>query len=336
MFSRGNVPPMFYRILSKFPQNFSFCFAYGSGVKSQLGYENVARKKQNMIDLIFCVDNSYRWHADNLAKNPTHYSSLKHLGSNAIARYQENFGAKVYFNTLIPIEEENVLIKYGVISTADLLSDLLDWRYLYIAGRLHKPVEIIKNAANSKIQDAIDKNLRSAVHTALLLLPEKFTEYELYHKISSLSYNGDFRMIFGENKDKVKNIVKPQLESFRNLYAPTTDSLDQYLSIPCAGANNILCAQDKSETAKLHHYIQLPRWPVRYIVNKWNRGRYGHDTEDILRIIAQYSHPETSLRKALEKIVWHSSIEQSIKNIPTAGIIKSANYSYKKILKTFS
>lgn len=213
MLTRGNVKPIYYRILSKFPQNFSFCFAYGSGVKKQLGYGDVQSanenrvvkgvKKSSMIDLIYCVENPHRWHAQNLEKNPSHYSSLQYLGSNFLAQYQENIGARVFCNTLIPIEDEQIMIKYGVITTKHMISDLLDWRDLYVAGRLQKPVEIIKSPTNSKIQNALELNLQNAIHAALLLLPKEFTEYELYYAIANLSYNGDFRMIFGENKSKV-------------------------------------------------------------------------------------------------------------------------------------
>lgn len=35
------------------------------------------------------------------------------------------------------------IIKYGVISTESLIDDLMHWKTMYVAGRLHKPVSII-------------------------------------------------------------------------------------------------------------------------------------------------------------------------------------------------
>jgi hypothetical protein len=37
-------------------------------------------------------------------------------------------------------------------------------------------------------------------------------------KIAGISYLGDFRMTFGENPKKVRNIVDGNLKSFRELY----------------------------------------------------------------------------------------------------------------------
>ncbi|XP_058057976.1 phosphatidate cytidylyltransferase, mitochondrial [Anopheles bellator] len=335
MLSRGNTAPMFYRILSRFPPNFSFCFAYGSGVKQQLGY-NTVRSKRNMIDLIYTVDNAHRWHTANLELNFDHYSNMRLLGGALIARYQETLGARVYFNTLVHVPEEDVIIKYGVVSTKDLLQDLTEWRSLYLAGRLHKPVEIIRNASSSKIQNAIEQNLRAAVHAALLMLPEKFTEFELYRAISNLSYGGDFRMIFGENKDKVNNIVRPQIENFRNLYAATFVELRYCLEMPLNGSDNQICSQDLSETAVLAHLNKLPKWPIRRIVERQTSGRYRQDTEDILIGVSRSSNYSDIVARSLRSIVWSSSVWQSIKNIPTAGISKAVRYSWTKALKTFS
>lgn len=349
MIPKGVVRPLYYRILSKFPQNFSFCFAYGSGVKVQLGYDDedtdepgmlgiASRnlKKQNMIDLMYCVDNPYRWHAQNIEKNPEHYSAIRHLGSNFVAQYQEKLGAGVFFNTLIPIKEDGIMIKYGVISTNNFVTDLLDWKHLYVAGRLQKPVEIIKDPSSSKIQNALEQNLKNALHTALLLLPKEFTEYELFTTISSLSYNGDFRMIFGENKNKVENIVRPQMDSFRSLYAPSLKLLTDFVQPPAdPSISDATFQQDLSPIIILHHLNQMPKWPIRRIVREWNRGKYRQDTEDVLRAVSYSQDYKDIIKRSLADIVWNSSVVQSIKNIPTAGFAKSLKYSYAKAIKTF-
>lgn len=357
MLTKGIVKPFYYRILTKFPPNLSLGFAYGSGVKKQDGYEDILTtnniqaateapkvstvpKKPVMIDLLFAVENPYQWHAQNMLSNPTHYSSMRWLGSNLIAHYQELYGAKVYCNTLVPVDDKsNLMIKYGIISTKDLITDLLDWRDLYISGRLQKPVEIIRQPTSSKVQNALDLNLQSAVRSALLLLPKQFTEFEFYCAITNLSYNGDFRMIFGENKNKVQNIVKPQIENFRSLYAPAVDVFRDVFDYPTPDDEEnpiVKCRQDKSPPVVLQHLNQLPKFPVRRIVREWTRGRYRMDTEDVLRAVACSPKCQDIVRKSLADIVWQSSIKQSIKNIPTAGIGKSFEYAWSKALKTFN
>ena len=69
-------------------------------------------------------------------------------------------------------------------------------------------------------------NLTNAVRVALLLLPERFTEEDLFLKIAGLSYRGDFRMrINAENPHKVYNIVYAQMDAFRELYKPIIEDL---------------------------------------------------------------------------------------------------------------
>lgn len=334
------VAPLYTRILSKFPQNFSFVFAYGSGVKKQLT-DGKFSGKSKLIDLIFCVDNPSKWHEANLKENASHYSALKYLGHGAIAKLQVGAGAKVYYNTLVPLD--GVFIKYGVVSTQDLITDLLEWSDLYLAGRLHKPVEILKKSTNIELQTALQLNLQSAVHAALLILPEEFTEYQFYHTISNLSYGGDFRMTFGENKNKVDNIVRPQLVGFRNLYKPLIRSLTDYVEFPVLNLNDEepqtfhppACKQDVSPLAKLHHLNQLPRWPQKALTRFWNRGTLRQDTEDVLRAIAYDPDCDVIVQQCINGIVWQSSVRQSLKGILTAGFFKSVMYGGQKVVKMF-
>ncbi|XP_066156057.1 phosphatidate cytidylyltransferase, mitochondrial [Euwallacea fornicatus] len=331
------VPPIYQRIMAKFPQNFTFGFAYGSGVKKQFNSDG----KENMIDLIFAVKDPIAWHEANLHMNSSHYSGLKYFGHDFISRYQRNFGAKVYFNTLVHIDDS--LVKYGVVATEDIITDLLEWSDLYLAGRLHKPVEIIKKPLDSELETALQLNLQSAVHAALLTLPESFSEYEFYHSICNLSYLGDFRMVFGENRNKVDNIVKAQIPGFRNLYKPFLLHLHDYVDFPVlklddkktAGNSDLVeyCAQDISPLAKLHHLNQLPRWPQKLLTRYWNKGNFRQDTEDVLRAIAYDPDCSTIVSQRINEIVWNSSVSQSLKSIFTAGMVKSIKYSSRKIKK---
>ncbi|KAL1497111.1 hypothetical protein ABEB36_008123 [Hypothenemus hampei] len=326
------IPPMYQRIMTKLPQNFTFGFAYGSRVKKQLNNDD----KRDMIDLIFAVKDPVTWHEANLHINPSHYSFLKHFGHEFIARYQTNFGAKVYFNTLVQMDD--CLVKYGVVANEDLITDLLEWSHLYLAGRLHKPVEIIKKPLDTELETALQLNLQSAVHAAFLILPETFSEYEFYHTISNLSYQGDFRMYIGENKNKVNNIVKAQMVGFRNLYKPFLMNLEDYIDFPMLKKNSDsdgleFCAQDISPLARLHHLNQLPRWPQKLLTRYWNKGNFRQDTEDVLRAIAYDPDCGAIVNQRINEIVLQSSIRQSVKGILTAGILKSVKYSSRKIKK---
>lgn len=313
-----------WNILSRFPNNFSFCFAYGSGVKKQLGYADGSDAKKPMIDLVFCVNDSLEWHRENMQINSSHYSAVRMLGSAAIAKIQTHFGARVYCNTLIPLEDGST-IKYGVVATNDLKSDLTDWTHLYLAGRLHKPIEVL-HPPEPDVENAIQTNFRNALHVSLCLLPERFTYFELFYTIANLSYAGDFRMIFGENKDKVKNIVAPQLTEFRDLYKPVLANHTRYLNLPTNESDRLV--QDKSKATTLHHLQQLPK-----TLRKEMFRRVATEARSLEHLSKDPNLPRI-VQQSVNQIVWNSSVSQSLKNIPTAGLGKAVRYSWKKVLKT--
>ena len=175
-----------------------------------------------MIDFIFGVSHTQHWHSLNLQQHRDHYSLIGSLGSSFVSQVQDKWGAGVYFNPYVTVN--GTLIKYGVVNLGTMHKDLSDWDTLYLAGRLQKPVKILRDDPRLRLANQI--NLISAVRTALLLLPETFTERNLYDTIAGISYLGDPRMSLGaENLDKVSNIVKHQLPNFRRLYSPLVKDL---------------------------------------------------------------------------------------------------------------
>ena len=49
------------------------------------------------------------------------------------------------------VKFEDRRIKYGVIRTDRLITDLLDWDTLYVSGRLHKPVKMLIQPTNQDL-----------------------------------------------------------------------------------------------------------------------------------------------------------------------------------------
>ena len=89
---------------------------------------------------------------------------------------------------------------------------------------MHKPIRIIKDDARVRLTQQV--NLASAVRTALLLLPEKFEERQLFETLAGISYSGDPRMALpAENRSKVQNIVAKQSPQFKELYQRLVNGL---------------------------------------------------------------------------------------------------------------
>ncbi|XP_045179228.1 phosphatidate cytidylyltransferase, mitochondrial-like [Mercenaria mercenaria] len=316
---------VFQRVLAGFPAGIQMAFAYGSGVFQQTGTD----MSKNMLDFVFVVDHPEEWHRENIDRNSKHYSFLKRLGPKTVTKIQDRYGAGIYFNTLVPFEQR--LIKYGVIGTDVLISDLMNWDSLYVSGRLHKPVKIVKKPHSARLIQALHTNLCSAVHASLLLLPETFTENDLYTTITGLSYSGDFRMKFGEDKGKVSKIVAPNFPYFNKLYKPILDDT-MYLKYN-DHINRFIHYQN--EVTRFYHLNHIPRVVVEELlaIRKKSFPNIYPDVEDIVRSTALDSDCAKYVSESISNIVNKSSWSQSIKSILTAGVRKSIRYSWSKVKK---
>ncbi|XP_057561783.1 phosphatidate cytidylyltransferase, mitochondrial isoform X1 [Hippopotamus amphibius kiboko] len=301
----------FRKILSHFPEELSLAFAYGSGVYRQAGPSS--DQKNAMLDFVFTVDDPVAWHSKNLKKNWNHYSFLKVLGPRFITTVQNNYGAGVYYNPLITCDGR--LIKYGVISTSVLIEDLLNWNNLYIAGRLQKPVKIVAMNENVALRSALDKNLKSAVTAAFLMLPESFSEEDLFIEIARLSYSGDFRMVVGEDKAKVLNLVKPNIAHFRELYGSILQENPQVVYKIQQGSLEI----DKSPEGQFTQLMTLPKTLQQQINHIMDPPGKNRDVEETLLQVAHDPDCGDVVRLGLSAIVRPSSMRQSAKGIFTAG-----------------
>ncbi|GLE02071.1 hypothetical protein PINS_up010909 [Pythium insidiosum] len=293
-----------------------FAMAYGSGVFKQKNHDS----STSMIDLVFAVDDPLAWHTENLVRNASHYSFLKYFGAGAITRVQEDYGAGIYYNTLVPLTSTavgNRLIKYGVVSTDTLCRDLTDWTSLYLSGRMHKPVSILH--ASDRIHHASALNLSHALHYALLCLPEKFTDMDLFMKIAGISYLGDFRMTFGENPRKVRNIVEGNYDAFRAVYRRKLQN-SSFVS-PSIHDKTTLVANTTSSDVRLELLRSLPSNVLE---------RLGP-----IERVAEPTQTKKRVQKAVSSIVHRYSRTQSIKGIVTAGGVKTVVYVAQKLQRTY-
>ena len=163
------------KLVEAFPQGTQLAFAYGSGAITQATYDYTIKdaSKLPMLDLILAVEDAEAWHTENKMRNPSHYTPLVDVGPKHIAWIQNHIGARVWFNTMVPIgttSQPDRLMKYGVIDLTNLKKDLVSWGGgLYVAGRLHKPVKLIRSTP--ELDDLMERNRMNAIMTALAMLP---------------------------------------------------------------------------------------------------------------------------------------------------------------------
>ncbi len=289
-------------LLEKYHQP-AFAFAYGSGV-----FREQAPKGATQIDFVFGVQNPTEWHEKNLSRNTQDYSlAARLLGPEAITNIQRR-GAGVYYHSFVPFEGNQ--IKYGVVALEDLTDDLEHWSRLYLAGRLQKPVLVIR--PNDQMKFPLQKNLEHALNLSLLLLPKTFTEEQLFMTIASLSYTGDSRNSFGVDPGKVERIVHGNFERFRNLYK---SAIAAHIKDGALRSEEEGYSQDKERNLE-RSWSGLPKSIV---------GRVG-DSPTSLNV-------ESVVRKVISEIVHDSSVSQTWKGILSTGFSRSVRYAWEKLKK---
>ncbi|KAF7365203.1 Kinesin-like protein [Mycena venus] len=318
-------------IVEQFDAPIRYAFAYGSGVFEQDGYPiKESAVDGPMLDFMFAVTHPAHFHSINMQQHPSHYTfHARVLGSDYVTKVQE-FGPGVWFNAYIPMA--GVTIKYGVTTVDNLCSDLLNWRSLYLAGRMHKPLRIIKDDARVRLTQQV--NLTSA----------------LFERIAGISYLGDPRMMLpAENRGKVANIVRNQSPQFKELYHRLVVGLPG-VHWPAHSAS---IQQDTTPHARAAHLKKLPSNLLTGVRNSYDRSSatpaYEADESAYwIRLAGDDKLPATlgagkfaslsakinlTLPAELRRIVRYPATVQSFKGIISAGVGKSARYGAAKIGK---
>ncbi|KAI0786824.1 Mmp37-domain-containing protein [Abortiporus biennis] len=319
-------------IVADFDAPIRYAFAYGSGVFEQDGYgsSNPAMKNGPMLDFMFAVTHPSHFHSINMHQHPSHYPLYaRALGSDFVSRVEE-ISPGIWFNTLVPMRGVN--IKYGVTTVDNLCSDLLNWKSLYLAGRMHKPIRIIKDDPRVRLTQQV--NLTSAIRAALLTLPETFTENQLFERIAGFSYAGDVRMLLpAENRGKVGNIVRKQAPQFKELYHRLVVALP---GVHWPSQSETI-QQDLSAANRANHLRKLPSNLLTHLTGHYSRVEdlpHRESDENVYwsKLATEKDLPEV-LQKEVANIVRYPSTVQTLKGVLSAGVGKSVRYTAQKVGK---
>ncbi|CAH8460682.1 unnamed protein product [Schistosoma turkestanicum] len=340
--------------------NYVASFAYGSVVFPQKDRTS----SNSLIDLVIIVRNPVEWHLKNISENPSHYNSLfrnfaeKYQASSLNMFLSRIPGPKVYYNPFIewsdPLDNTKLSFKYGVVALDSLLTDLCNWSHLYLAGRLHKPVlwvPIRSNLSSSqgydeKLHASQSKNLLASLSYAVLLnYPTNFplNEYDLFYAISSISYNGDWRMIIGEDREKIRRLVsgESRLSEFRSLYTNTFNSLQQcgFSLKPSSNSNlgNELHWFKPSKNESENIFELLKNIPDHVCLLSAQEV-CNDNPNDARTFLSSLSHTDRNqrLQNSVSNIVRRSSLYQTGLGLISAGPKRSLRYAFAKLNKMFA
>ncbi|CAI0393697.1 unnamed protein product [Linum tenue] len=274
-----------------------FCCVYGSTLHPNNS------DKSSMVDYILGVADPLKWHSENLKLNRSHYASwMVHLGgAKLVTKVADGIGVGVHFNPFV--------------TWNDKVRVLLD---------------------NLDVENLNATNLRTAIAAALLILPSKFNEEDLYSTICSLSYMGDLRMIFAEDKNKVKKIVQGQFNLFRSMYKPFIEEYEakDVLRVSSFGGQQANLSQNCCLPATRSLVCSLPL----LVRNKMGTGLGGlGDSGQVVREVVFSSREEAarSMQKVVRRTVIVSSLRQAVSGFVAAGGMNAGRYLANKVRKAW-
>ncbi|CAN1845107.1 Phosphatidate cytidylyltransferase, mitochondrial [Linum perenne] len=277
-----------------------FCCVYGSTLHPNNS------DKSSMIDYIIGVADPLKWHSENLKLNRDHYASwMVHLGgAKLITEVADDIGVGVHFNPYVTWNDK-----------VHVLVDNLDVEKL--------------NACN----------LRAAIAAALLILPSKFTEEDLYSKICSLSYMGDLRMLFAEDKNKVKKIVQGQFRLFQSMYKPFIEEYEakEIIRVSSLGGPQTCLSQDCCLPAARSLVWSLPPLVRKKMGTQLGEKKILGDSGRVIQEVMFSSREEAarSMQKVLRRTVMVSSLRQAVSGVLAAGGMNAGRYLANKMRKAW-
>ncbi|XP_038711882.1 phosphatidate cytidylyltransferase, mitochondrial isoform X4 [Tripterygium wilfordii] len=228
------------------------------------------------------------------------------------------------------------MFKYGIVRMHDLIRDVLTWDRFYLSGRLQKPVQILVD--NLEIAEVNSVNLKAAVASALLLLPSQFTEEDLYAKICSLSYMGDLRMFFAEDKNKVKKIVQGQFDLFQSLYKPFLEEYEkkELLRFSSSGVQGNI-SQDCGLSAAHLHVSSLGSTIRSRMAMELGDNKMLDESGKVIHQVVINSREEAAkcMQKVLRRVVMVSSARQAVSGLLAVGGVNGTRYLANKIRKAW-
>ncbi|CAK9178970.1 unnamed protein product [Ilex paraguariensis] len=308
-----------------------FCCVYGSTLHPNNS------DKSSMVDYVLGVLDPQQWHSENLKMNHDHYASwMVHLGgAKLITKVADGVGVGVHFNPFVSWKDK--MFKYGVVRMDDLIQDISKWERFYLSGRLQKPVHILVD--NFEIGNLNSVNLRAATSAALLLLPPKFTEEDLFAKICSLSYMGDLRMFFAEDRNKVKKIVQGQFNLFREMYKPFLEehATKDLLRLSSSADHQLNISQDCHLSAASSLVSSLPPRVRSEMGMKLGEKKKLDESGRVIREVVFSSREEVAncLRKLVSHRVMVSSARQAVAGFLTVGAVHGVRYLANKMHKAW-